>query len=151
VGLEWRLQWGEGVNFDPARTAVGDALDWRFALTFKPNDRWSTEALWLKSRLLEKRTGARLFNQDIARLRTAFQFTRDHGARFIGEYDTRARRVSLSLLYSYTPRPNTAVYVGYGDLLYEGLDPIDLTTRPGWNRLRQQLFLKLSYGFRPGA
>jgi hypothetical protein len=151
VGLAWRLQWGEGVNFDPARTQVGDALDWRFTLSFKPDARLHAEALWLKSRLLARPTGERLFNQDIARLRTAFQFTRDHGARFIGEYDTRARRVSLSLLYSYTPRPNTAVYVGYGDLLYEGLDPIDLTTRPGWNRLRQQLFLKLSYGFRPGA
>jgi hypothetical protein len=149
VALEWRLQWGEGVNFDPARTVVGDALDWRFALTLKPNDRWSTEALWLESRLLAKETGERLFKQDIARLRTAFQFTRDHGARFIGEYDTRARRLSLSLLYSYTPRPNTAVYLGYGDLLYDGLDPSDLTPRPGWNRLRQTLFLKISYGFRP--
>ncbi len=149
VALEWRLQWGEGVNFDPARTLVGDALDWRFTLTFKPNDRWSNEALWLKSRLLAKQTGERLFSQNIARLRTAFQFTRDHGTRFISEYDTRTRRLSLSLLYSYTPRPNTAVYLGYGDLLYEGLDPIDLTPRPGWNRLRQTLFLKVSYGFRP--
>ncbi len=149
IGLEWRLQWGEGVNFDPARTLVGDALDWSFALTLKPNDRWSNEALWLKSRLREKQTGQTLFNQDIARLRTAFQFTRDHGARLIGEYDTRARRLSLSLLYSYTPRPNSAVYLGYGDLLYEGLDPNELTPRPGWNRLRQQLFLKVSYGYRP--
>jgi hypothetical protein len=149
VALDWRVQWGEGVNFDPARTLVGDALDWRFTLTLKPNDRWSTEVLWLKSRLLEKKTGEPLFDQDIARLRTAFQFTRDHGARFIGEYDTRSRRLSLSLLYSHTPRPNTAVYLGYGDLLYEGLDPIELTPRPGWNRLRQQLFLKVSYGFRP--
>jgi hypothetical protein len=149
VALDGRLQWGEGVNFDRARTVVGDALDWRVTLTLKPSDRWNAEALWLKSRLLEKETGARLFNQDIARLRTAFQFTRDHGARFVGEYDTRARRLSLSLLYSYTPRPNTAVYLGYGDLLYDGLDPSDLTRRPGWNRLRQQLFLKVSYGFRP--
>jgi hypothetical protein len=149
VALEWRLQWGEGVNFDPARTLVGDALDWRFALTFKPDDRLNTEALWLKSRLLAKHTRERLFNQDIARLRVAFQFTRDHGARTIGEYDTRAKRLSLSLLYSYTPRANTAVYLGYGDLLYDGLDPLDLTPRPGWNRSRRTLFLKVSYGFRP--
>jgi hypothetical protein len=148
VSLEWRIQWGEGVNFDPARTLVGDALNLRFALTFKPNDRLSAEALWLKSRLALKQTGEELFDQDITRLRTAFQFTRDHGARFIGEYDTRSRRAALSLLYAFTPRPNTAVYLGYGDLLYDDLDPVDLTPRPGWNRLRQTFFLKVSYGFR---
>ena len=98
VGLEARVQWGEGVNFDPARTEVGDALDWRLALTFKPDDRLNAEALWLKSRLLAKETGERLFGQDIARLRATFQFTREHGTRFIGEYDTRSRRLSLSLL-----------------------------------------------------
>lgn len=31
----------------------------------------------------------------------------------------------MSFLYSYTPRPNTALYVGYNDLLFNGLDPLD--------------------------
>jgi hypothetical protein len=104
--------------------------------------------LWLKRRLREKETDDSSFGQDIARLRAAYQFTRDHGTRFIGEYDTRTRRAALSLLYSFTPRPNTAVYVGYGDILYDDLDPLDFAPRPGWNRLRQTFFVKGSYGFR---
>ncbi|MBA3885868.1 MAG: hypothetical protein H0X67_09055, partial [Acidobacteria bacterium] len=31
------------------------------------------------------------------------------------------RRVSLSLLYGYTPQPHTAIYVGYGDQWLEEL------------------------------
>jgi hypothetical protein len=65
----------------------------------------------------------------------------------IAEYNTLSRQASLSLLYSYTPRPNTTVYFGYGDLFLNGRDPFDATPRDGFQRVRRTLFLKLSLGW----
>jgi hypothetical protein len=142
------LQIGEGVNFDPRYTVVGNAINSRLQLAVKPNDRLQVELLHIKSGLKDKRRGARLFNQDIVRNRTTFQFTRNNAARAILEYDTRARRTGVSLLYSYTPRPNTALYVGYNDLLFNGFDPLEQRRSEGLFRLRRTFFLKLSYNFR---
>jgi hypothetical protein len=64
------------------------------------------------------------------------------------EYNTLSRRLSLNLLYSYTPRPMTAVYVGYGDLLVNGRDIFDGTARDGLARIRHAFFVKLALGWR---
>src|ERR1700741_4709948 len=69
-----------------------------------------------------------LFRQTIYRNRTNYQFTRDHAARLIAEYNTFNQQLSLSLLYSFTPRPLTAIYVGYGDLLDGDLIPREAHT-----------------------
>jgi hypothetical protein len=104
--------------------------------------------LYLKSRLNDKATGRRIFNQEIIRNRVVFQFTRNTFVRSILEYDTLNRSISVSELFGYTPRPNTAVYVGYGDLLYNGFDPIAQIRSPGLFRLRRSFFIKLSYNYR---
>lgn len=91
--------------------------------------------------------GTLLFRQTIYRNRTNYQFTRDHAARLIAEYNTSSQQLSLNLLYSYTPRPLTALYVGYGDLLDGDLLPQDSPTRDrGLRRVRRTLFAKVSYG-----
>jgi hypothetical protein len=143
-----RLQFGEGVNFDPARPVLGRALDSRVTLTWKPTARWHAEFLLLKSSLREHNSGARLFNQEVLRNRTVYQFTRNNSVRAILEYDTRLRRAGVSFLYSFTPRPNTAFYFGYNDLLYNGLDPVTAARAPGLFRARRALYLKVSYGLR---
>jgi hypothetical protein len=58
------------------------------------------------------------------------------------------RQTGLSFLYPYTPRPNTALYVGYNDLLFNGLDPLDRRRVPGLFRQQRTLFTKLSYNLR---
>jgi hypothetical protein len=148
VSFDGRFQFGEGVNFDPRNATVGDQIDSRFQMTIKPSNRLNTEMLYLKSSLKESRSGARLFNQDIIRNRTVYQFTRNNAARLIAEYDTARRRTGLSLLYSYTPRPNTALFVGYNDLIFNGFDPLVERRSPGLFRLRRTFFTKLSYNFR---
>jgi hypothetical protein len=147
--FDGRLVFGEGVNFDPARPQVGDFLESRLTVVMKPIAALKTEFLILTSRLTDPPTGERLFRQNIYRNRTDLQFTRDHGARTIVEYDTRARRISTSLLYSYTPRTNTAVYVGYGDTRLERILPEDLNRHRDWSVDTRTFFVKLTYGFRP--
>ncbi len=143
-----RVQFGEAVNFDPARTLVGRNLDSSVTLTFKPDDRLNSEWLYLMSRLRHPASDEELFEQQVIRNRTNYQFTRDHASRVIAEYNTLSRRVSVSLLYSYTPRPTTAIYVGYGDLLLNGVDPFDARARDGLYRIRSTFFLKLAVAWR---
>ena len=100
------------------------------------------------SRLRHPATGDELFDQRVIRTRTNYQFTRDHASRLIAEYNTLSRRVSVSLLYSYTPRPTTAIYVGYGDQLLNGRDPFDAGARDGLYRVRNTFFVKLAVGWR---
>jgi hypothetical protein len=67
--------------------------------------------------------------------------------RSILEYNTLSRRLSVSLLYTYLPKPNTAVYAGYGDiLLNEAGSPAE--SPAGLRRQTQTVFLKLSHTFR---
>ncbi len=82
------------------------------------------------------------------RNRTNYQFTREHAARSIVEYNTFSRRLSLSFLYTYLPQPNTAIYAGYGDVLLNDLDPLSGARAEGLQRVRRTFFIKLSHNFR---
>lgn len=148
VSIDGRLQMGEGVHFDPARPQVGRAIDSSLTVTFKPNANLNSDIIYLKSRLAEFQTGRELFDQNVIRNRTNYQFTREHAARSIVEYNTLSRRISVSLLYTFLPRPNTAVYVGYGDILLSDIDPVSRLRADGFHRVRRTVFLKLSHNFR---
>ena len=143
---------GRGPFFDVAAPTVGKLLDLSFTVNISPSDRLAQSVLYLQ--VVEyPATGAELFDQQILRSRTNFQFTRFHGLRGIAELNTLSGRVSLSVLYSFTPRPNSAVYVGYDDLF---TDAGDEPARPGvprsgYHRVRRTLFVKLAFGHRLGG
>lgn len=139
---------GTGVNFDENRPELGKSFNSEVNLTFKPITPLSSEFLWLRSNLSSRTGGERLFAQDIYRNRTVYQFNRFNAVRSIIDYDTLERRVGLSFLYSYTPRPNSALYIGYGDALYNGFDPLYGIRQPGLVRQSRSLFAKISYNFR---
>jgi hypothetical protein len=148
VTVSGRVIAGEDVHYDPARPQLGRLLDMSVTVTIKPDDRLNSELIYLKSRLLEPGTTRELFNQNILRNRTNYQFTREHAARSIVEYNTLSRRATVSLLYTYLPQPNTAIYAGYGDVLFNDIDPLTLGPQAGWQRQRQTVFVKLSHNFR---
>jgi hypothetical protein len=146
--IRGRIETGTGVNFDAARPEIGNLLNGELNVTLRPLTKLNSEFLWLKSSLKSREGGENLFAQDIFRNRTVYQFNRFHAARSIAEYDTLQRRIVLSFLYAYTPRPNTAVYVGYGDALYNGVDPLNFRRQSGLFRQSRSLFAKFSYNFR---
>lgn len=140
---------GSAVNFNPARPETGDLFDSELVVTLRPTTKLNSEFLWLKSSLAATDgSGEELFAQDIYRNRTIYQITLFQSIRSIIDYDTLQRRIGLSLLYAYTPRPNTAVFVGYGDALYNGFDPLSGTRQSGLFRQSRSLFAKFSYNFR---
>ena len=150
VSFEGTLRIGAGVNFDPRNPVVGPQREFNQTLTFKPNDRLNASLLYLSNRINERGTGRKLLRQDILRSRTTYQFTRAHAVRTILDYDTAARQFGASLLYAWEPRPNTALFVGYNDLLFNGYDPLfnRRDAEAGLVRQRRTLFMKLSYNFR---
>jgi hypothetical protein len=148
VAFDGYVQWGEGVNFDPSNPKVGRAWASETTITLRPTNNLIVSLLHIKSNLQDKDTGGRLFNQDIFRTRMTYQLTRFNAIRAIFDYDTTRRQTGVNLLYAYTPRPNTAFFVGYNDLLFNGIDPLDGTRARGLFRQRYTLFTKLSYNFR---
>jgi hypothetical protein len=143
-----RIAFGTGINYDPVDPMVGNSLAITQSVTLRPSSRLNSEFLFLRSTLVDRRTGAKFFNQDILRNRTSYQFTESQALRSIIDYDTAARRIGLSMLYAYTPRPNTSLYLGYSSLLFNGLDPIEDRRTPGLFRQSSTLFIKTSYSFR---
>lgn len=132
---------------------VGNAFDTNLTVTLKPIAALDSECLLLNSQLTAPPNnpaglagGAALFRQTVYRNRTNYQLTPAHGVRSIAEYNTFSRQFSLSLLYGWTPRPTTALYVGYGDLLDRDQIPGD-EHRMGneLRRVRRTLFAKISY------
>jgi hypothetical protein len=150
VSFEGRFRIGEGVFFDSRQPAVGNRMEMEHTIVFKPASRLNTSLLYLSDRIDEKRSGRKLLRQDIIRSRTAWQFTRSHAVRTIFDYDTSRRQFGASLLYAYEPRPNTAFFFGYNDLLFNAYDPLLQRRAPGegLERQRRTLFFKLSYNFR---
>ncbi len=142
------IETGTGVNFNPARPEIGNMLNGELSVTLRPLAKLNSQFLWLKSSLKSRTDGESLFAQDIYRNRTVYQFNRFNSVRSIADYDTLQRRIGLSLLYAYTPRPNTAAYFGYGDALFNGVDPLDFQRRSGLFRQSRSLFAKFSYNFR---
>ncbi|QQS40190.1 MAG: carbohydrate binding family 9 domain-containing protein [Acidobacteriota bacterium] len=139
---------GTGVNFDVSRPEIGDLLNNRLSLTLRPLAKLNSEFLWIKTNLKSQINDDTLFKQDIYRNRTIYQFNRINAVRSIVEYDTLARRIGLSFQYSYTPRPNTAIYFGYGDTLFNGFDPLFQRRTGGFVRGSRSLFAKFSYNIR---
>jgi Domain of unknown function (DUF5916) len=148
--ISGRADWGGAVFYDPRNPQVGRRLNWQADLGFRPNDKLNVSMLYLKSRLDDARTGNRFFNQEILRNRTTWQFNPYHSLRGIFDYDTSLRQFGSSLLYAYVPRPNTTVYLGWNDLLFNGYDPLFEQRRRGAGLVQQRrtLFFKLSYNFR---
>lgn len=148
VRFSAEIEIGTGVNFNPLRPEIGNLLNGEFSVRLQPVTKINSEFLWLKSSLKSRTNGESLFKQDILRNRTVYQFNRFNSVRSIIEYDTSLRRLGLSFLYAYTPKPNTAIYVGYNDLLFNGLDPLTNTRQSGLFRQNRTAFVKLSYNFR---
>lgn len=144
----------EGVNFDPGRPMVGNALDTSVTITAKPIAALDSEFLLLNSQLNAQRGDAAGLGRWRHPVSTADLSQPDelsvHPCPRVAidcRVNTFSRQFSLSLLYGWTPRPTTALYFGYGDLLDR--DPIAGDGHRLGNelrRVRRTLFVKASYG-----
>ena len=148
----WSVRLGGASYFGDEPQVGRGGVNSTVGLTIRPTTRLATETLQIHSSLRSQFGGALLFNQNIWRERTTYQFNRFWSIRSITEYNAARGRLGISQLLTYLPSPNTALYVGYNDLL---ANPVRFGRSgsmdemlAGWNRQRQVFFIKLTYNLR---
>jgi hypothetical protein len=145
VSIGGLLRVGEGPHFDRAAPQVGNRLAYRQTLRLQAGPSLSASLLWQLERLAEKRSGRTLIEQSLTRARLAYQFPRAYSARALVDYDTARQRLGTSVLAAWEPRPNTALYLGYNDLVAR--DPRERALVPS-GRANRTIFFKVGYGYR---
>ena len=133
----------------PLDPGPGDFLHLEGGVTFQPTTALSAALSFTKERLRRYDTGLLAFDQNIASLRSTYQFSRFLFARGRVDFDSIASNVKGQFLLGYTPNPGTALYVGYNDdLNRRGFNPFSGALEPGFRRNGRTFFIKMSYLFR---
>jgi hypothetical protein len=160
-------QW-TGINYVPPsgqEPFYADKSQANAGFTVKPMTRLSVDNTWLMSRMLDRYSGASIFNNHIIRSKWNWQFNRALSLRAIFQYDAllanreftaleTRKNFNADLLLTYQLNPWTALYVGYNS----NLQNLDLITTPRGTEIARtrdrfindgkQLFVKFSYLFR---
>ena len=131
------------------------------AVTLRPSTSERNENAYLLERLLDRFSGASVFNNHILRSRWDWQFNRRLSLRFILQYETvlsnedltslkSSKNLNGDFLLTYLVNPWTALYVGYNDnrrnleLLEQEMGLMGRGSRGFLNDSRQ-FFVKFSY------
>jgi len=113
------------------------------SLSLRPSSRWKQE-LWLtKSTFYRERGGELVYDMDIIRSKTSYQFSKRLFLRAILEYNTYWKELKPDLLLSYIYSPGTVFFLGYS-----GLFDSQGTEGTKWMQNKRSFFLKVSYLWR---
>jgi hypothetical protein len=164
---------GSGLNYSPPQGLdpfLGRSLNLSTGLSLRPSARFRIDPLYLYNRFaLDRGLGSAagtpasgpVFNTHQARLKAAYQFTREVSLRLILDYEatlpnsawiaaTKQKSLRGDYLFTYLLHPGTVVYVGYTDRLEDfGLLPggqFGALPSPS-SRNARQFYVKLSYLF----
>jgi hypothetical protein len=146
---------GQDIDFANARPARGATVN--LSATLQPTNHLEV-ALLENTRLLNVdgpgAASARLFTQQVSRIKANYMFTSRMFVRVIGQYVTTRRDPSLylssvdaqsgtfggSALFAYKLNWQSVLFVGYGD-------DRQLSDRNRLEKVDRQFFLKISYAF----
>lgn len=135
------VEQGDQINFDPDDAYLGFSRDWHASSAIRPNDNWNFELSFTKSTFWREAGGERVFDVNILRSKTTFQFSKELFVRGIAEWNSFRERLALNFLVSYVASPGTVFFVGLDDTLRDG-DGTGLRT------VQRSIFLKASYLWR---
>ncbi|PYT02817.1 MAG: hypothetical protein DMF65_05610, partial [Acidobacteria bacterium] len=115
-------------------------------VTYKVTNDLNLRLSFSKNRLTRNDTGRVAFDENIASLKTTYQFTRFAFARGRIDYDSITSNYRGQFLFGWTPNPGTALYVGYNDDLNRHFNnPFSGQLEPGFRRNGRTFFIKASY------
>jgi hypothetical protein len=151
--LEWFEQCGRFADcklpapgLDPG---PGDQLYIESSVRYQPTSELQVQLNYTRRQLTRHDTGRVAFDDNIASLRTTYQFSREFFARARLDYSNIAARFRPQLIFGWTPSPGTAIYAGYNDdLNYNGHNPYTGQFEPGFRGNGRTFFIKASYLFR---
>ena len=150
---------GDQIFYDEERPYLGRDFGWNGFLNLRFVSRWSTRIFVDTTRFVDVTAGDELvFDVNIFRTQTTYQFTDRLLFRNISEYYSFDQKLSLNFLLTYRINAGTVFYVGYDDRYQQGDlierdangDGIDDRYFPTTSMLRtnRAFFTKLQYLFR---
>lgn len=137
---------GSGIYYDGVYEGILPFLGYAQYITsttvFKPFSRWSLEFLFNNYLFNGWENGIRYRKeQDIYRLKSVFQFTRELYLRLILQHNDFYKDIDANILFSYEFAPGTIAYIGYSDYFQR-----DISKR--YQSFENGYFAKFSYLFR---
>ena len=115
----------------------------------RPFPRLQSQVSLSTSRLVDRRTDTGVFDVNIVRAQTTYQFTDRFLIRNITQFNTFDKTFDGNVLFTYRVNGGTVFYVGYDDHYRQG-NHISATIFPDdtWQRTNRAMFMKLQYLFR---
>ncbi len=166
VNVQAAYAFGREINLVPvvgSSPESANATEVDFLVTLRPNIHLRNDNTYILSRLVNRETGASIFNNHIFRSKWNWQFNRELALRVILQYDTvlanpsatrldTRKNFNADFLFTYLLNPWTALYVGYNSNLRNvALIPLGygngIVTSDDFLRDARQFFVKFSYLF----
>ena len=148
VALVGNVSWGESIRYG-GMPFLGRARLASLTAIFRPVSRLQSQVNVELSRLDDPRSDTLVFDIQVLRGLTTFQFTERLLLRNIMEYNSFDRTLDGNVLLTYRVNSGTVFYLGY-DGHYQQEDRLDplryLTER--YRRTNRAIFTKISYLFR---
>ena len=155
--------WGDEVFFDRTNPFLGRESGLRLFINFRPLARFSSNINITTSRFTDPNglfvpglndgvvdENGTVFNVNILRALSTYQFTDRLLFRNITEFDTFDETVGLNFLLTYRVNSGTAFYIGYDDHYQqrEQFDDQVNVTGTGYQQTNRAIFTKFQYLFR---
>ena len=153
IGFGGFFNWGDQIRFSDA-PFLGTGTSANIFMNFRPISRFQADLSISTSRLVDPSTLDEVFNVEIYRLFSTYQFTDRLLFRNIMEFNTFEGTVGTNVLLTYRVNSGTVFYIGYDDRYQQGDrifdddddDPLYFTT--DFQRTNRAFFTKVSYLFR---
>jgi hypothetical protein len=132
---------GDSINYDPEDAFLGYSNTYGLSATVKPSSRLQLGADFSKQTFWRAAGGEKLWDYNVIRQRTTYQFSKTLSFRAIVDYNFFYKEAFGSLLASWVLRPGTVFFLGFDNNYLSGAD----------GRLIQDnynIFVKFSYWWR---
>ena len=142
------INWGDGIYYS-ASPFLGRSTTGNFLIRWNATSRLRTELTGVYSAFENPIEGTEIFNVQIFRNRTTYQFTDRLLLRHIMEHNTLAVTLGNNLLLTYRINAGTVAHLGYDARYQQGrqIDSLQFATAQLLRRNRA-VFGKISYLFR---
>lgn len=148
ISFSGSVDHGDEVRY-VATPYLGSGTSWEATVTLRPISRLQSLITADTSRFTDVRSGTEVFDIQILRATTTFQFTDRLLVRNIIESDSFDRKIGGNLLVTYRVNAGTVFFIGYDDRYRQGdrIDP-DVFRGTRYARTNRAVFSKLQYLFR---
>ncbi len=140
---------GDGVFYDETSPYRGRLTVANFMIQARPTPRWRMRLDSIYNGFFDPIAREDVYQVQIYRLRSTYQFTRRLLVRYIAEHNTLAGTLGNNVLFTYRINAGTVVFMGYDDRYRQGrlLDEVRFPY-DRFERTNRAVFGKVSYLFR---